>query len=129
MTVAVVLGAAVHPGGRASPTLRRRTLRAVDLLKTGQVSHVICSGGLGQNPPSEAEVMRQICAAEGVADDCILLEDQSHTTIENLANSRAILAALGNPDVVIVTDHYHKWRALLVARHLALQARASCPKQ
>jgi uncharacterized SAM-binding protein YcdF (DUF218 family) len=71
--------------------------------------------------------MRQICCASGVPDTAILLEDRSRTTLENLENTGPILMQLGQPSIVIVTDHYHKWRALLVARHLGFQARVSCP--
>lgn len=127
MSVAVVLGAAVWPGGQPSPTLRRRVLHAVELFRQGRVSHVICCGGLGRFPPREAEVMRQICLEEGLPDAAVLMEDQSHTTIENFANIRPILAGLGQPDLLIVTDAYHKWRALITARHFGLSAQATCP--
>ncbi|WP_253279940.1 YdcF family protein [Phaeobacter sp. 11ANDIMAR09] len=124
-----MLGAAVWPGGQPSPTLRRRSLHAAKLFRRGRVSHVICCGGLGKHPPSEAEVMQKICREAGVPDSAILLEDQSRTTLENLANIRALLARLDQPSIVIVTDGYHKWRALMVARHFGFQAQASCPLQ
>lgn len=129
MTTAIILGAAVWPGGTPSPTLRRRVLHGVALFKAGQVSQLICSGGLGLHPPSEAEVMRQICLSEGLPEEAILLEDRSRTTLENLTNAKDLLAAPGTTKIVIVTDSYHKWRALMVARHLGLLARASCPRQ
>lgn len=127
MTIAIILGAAVWPGGEASPTLRRRTLHGVALFKTGRVSQLICSGGLGKHPPSEAAVMREICLAEGLPTDAILLEDRSHSTLENLTNAKALIEDPETADIVIVTDHYHKWRALLTARHLGFRIRASCP--
>ncbi len=73
--------------------------------------------------------MQHVCREAGVPDSVILLEDQSRTTLENLANIRALLARLEQPNIVIVTDRYHKWRALLVARHFGFQAQASCPRQ
>lgn len=127
MTAAIILGAAVRPDGSASPTLRRRTLHAVALFESGQVSQLICSGGLGQYPPSEAAVMRDICLAEGLPQDAILLEDRSRNTLENLANAKPLLPDPKETEVLIVTDHYHKARALLTARHLGISARASCP--
>ena len=129
MTTAIILGAAVWPGGKPSPTLRRRVLHGVALFKSGQVSQLICSGGLGQHPPSEAEVMRQICLSEGVPEEAILLEDRSRTTLENLTLAMDLLAAPDTSRVLVVTDSYHKWRALMVARHLGLAARISCPRQ
>ncbi|MFC4216720.1 YdcF family protein [Pseudophaeobacter arcticus] len=127
MTVAVILGAAVQSDGTPSPTLRRRALHAVEMFRQGRVTHVICCGGLGRFPPREAEVMRRICREEGVPDAAILLEDQSHTTLENLGNIRPILADLDQPEILIVTDGYHKWRALLTARHFGFGAQVACP--
>ena len=59
--VALVLGAAVWPGGRPSPTLRRRALKAAALWHEGQVRAIIGCGGVGRHPPSEAEVIRALC--------------------------------------------------------------------
>lgn len=73
--------------------------------------------------------MQHVCREAGVPAAAILLEDKSHTTFENLANIRPILADLDQPPIVIVTDRYHKWRALMVARHFGFQAQASCPLQ
>jgi len=127
VSVAVVLGAAVQSDGQPSPTLRRRSLHAVQLFRQGRVTHVICCGGLGRFPPREAEVIRQVCLQEDLPEAAILLEDQSHSTLENLRNIRPILADLGWPEIVIVTDRYHKWRALLTARHFGYAAQADCP--
>ncbi len=73
--------------------------------------------------------MQQICREAGVPAEAILLEDKSHTTHENLVNIYPLLARLEQSSIVIVTDRYHKWRALLVARHLGFQAQVSCPLQ
>jgi uncharacterized SAM-binding protein YcdF (DUF218 family) len=126
--VAVILGAAVRPDGSPSPTLQRRCLHAVSLYQKAAVTHVICSGGLGRFGPSEASVMRQICQVHGVPDRAILIEEASRSTLENMQNIRPILADLGAPPVLIVTDFYHRWRAALTARHFAIPARMSCPK-
>lgn len=131
MTIAVVLGAAVRADGSASPTLRRRTLHAVALYKQGKVGKVICSGGIGRFPPSEAAVMHEICLAEGLPAEAIVIEDQARSTLENLSHTKRLLKRLvseaNDQHLLIITDHYHKWRALLTARHLGLSAQVSCP--
>lgn len=126
---ALVLGAAVWPGGEPSPTLRRRARHAANLFAQGAVSHVIGCGGLGRHPPSEAAVIRAICMAAGVPETAILCEDRSRSTLENIENALPLLRGLGCPPVVIVTDRYHAGRARLVARHFGLEATASCPDQ
>lgn len=125
--VAIVLGAAVWPDGQPSPTLRRRALYAAKLWQAGEVGAIIGSGGLGQYPPSEAEVIAQLCREAGVPAPAILQEDQATTTEENLRFSKAMMAATGFETAIIVTDRYHAPRARLVARRLGIKARASCP--
>lgn len=126
--VALVLGAAVWADGQASPTLHRRASHAAQLYKAGLVSHIIGCGGIGQHPPSEAAVIRDICLEHGVPAADISCEDHSTTTLQNIDNARPILNRLGVNRVVIVTDHYHSLRAKMSARHFGLQTTVSCPK-
>lgn len=118
--VAIVLGAAVWPGGTPSPTLARRAEKAAALYHTGQVVRIVASGGVGDHPPSEARVIREVLADRGVPNSAVILEEASTTTLENLANTRALLPE-GTP-VVIVSDAWHLPRARLTARRLGMQA-------
>jgi uncharacterized SAM-binding protein YcdF (DUF218 family) len=118
----IVLGSAVYPGERPSPSLAARTRKAIALYRDGYASHLIFSGGLGYNPPTEAEAMRRLALNAGVPDDAIILEDQSHSTEANLANSQAIMAAHGWRTAIIVSAPYHLFRAELVARDLGMSA-------
>ncbi len=43
----IVLGAAVWPGGRASPALAARMQHAIALYRAGYAAHLILSGGVG----------------------------------------------------------------------------------
>ena len=123
--VALVLGAAVWPGGIPSPTLKRRALKGADLVLTGKVAALIACGGLGRHAPSEAQVIRQICLDAGVPAACIHLEDLSTTTEQNIRLALPILRSLKTERVFVVTDGYHSLRAVLIARRLGLIATAS----
>jgi uncharacterized SAM-binding protein YcdF (DUF218 family) len=126
MTVAMILGAAVWPDG-PSPTLRRRTLTAARLWQAGEVTAILCCGGLGRHPPTEAAAMRDLLLAEGVPDAAILLEDRSTTTAENIALALPILRARGETRVIVVTDWYHAPRARMTARRMGLEAASRSP--
>ena len=89
MKAIVILGAAVWADG-PSPTLQRRTGKALALWQRDPSQHLIPCGGLGQHPPTEAEAMRALLMDHGVPATHILSEDQSTNTYENIAN-----AALG----------------------------------
>jgi uncharacterized SAM-binding protein YcdF (DUF218 family) len=124
MQTILILGAAVRQNG-PSPTLRRRTAHAATLWHAQPDAQIIACGGLGAYPPTEAAAMRDLLVAVGVRDGAITLEDQSTNTLENIRNG-AQLARFDT--IIIVTDRYHARRALMVARHLGLNARADCPE-
>ncbi len=118
----IVLGAAVWSGGRAGPSLYARTQHAIALYQAGYSSHLILSGGLGRYPPAEAEAMRQLALAAGVPEQALVLEDRSHSTEENLANSKALMEARGWHTALIVSDPFHMLRAEMIARDLGIDA-------
>ncbi len=121
----IVLGSAVWPGERASPSLAARTRHAVALYRAGYATHLILSGGLGQYPPSEAEAMRRIAASAGVPAEALALDETSHSTEENLQNARRIMQANGWRTALIVSDPFHLFRAKLMARDLGIEAYGS----
>ncbi|PCD77467.1 YdcF family protein [Pseudothioclava arenosa] len=121
MTTALILGAAVWPGGQPSPALRRRSEQAARAFHAGRADRIICCGGVGRHGPSEAEVMRDLLVAAGVPEGAILLETRSSTTWENIAEARALCPEL--QEVLLVSDGYHLPRARLIARAQGLVAR------
>lgn len=68
--------------------------------------------------------MAHLLQNEGIPTADIILEDQSTTTGENIANA---LPLLDTANVTIITDWYHAPRACLVARRAGLQATSSSP--
>lgn len=116
----VVLGAAVWPGGQPSPALYARTTRAVDLYKRGYASHLVLTGGLGKNPPSEAEVMRRIAVGQGVPPEAIVVEDQAHSTWDSATLVASICRDHGWSRVLVVSDPFHLARSRLVFRDQGL---------
>ncbi|THH38908.1 YdcF family protein [Aliishimia ponticola] len=119
----IILGAAVWPGGRPSPTLERRVNKAIALWREGGFDLVIPSGGPSAHPPTEAEVMQHMLIGAGVPESAILPEPYSTTTLTNAVNSAALLRPLTRPQVVVVTDGYHGLRSALTFRRLGLAAR------
>lgn len=124
MKAIMILGAAVWRDG-PSPTLRRRTQHGAALWRAQQNRVVVCCGGLGRHPPSEAEAMRDILLAEGVKAGAIHLEAASRNTAENIALARPILERLNLNEVILVSDWYHLPRARMVARRAGLIATTS----
>jgi len=125
--VLVVLGAAVHPGGIPSPTLRRRTEFAGRMLKQRDQDLVIVSGGVGRYPPAEALVMRDILTAAGVAAKRIVLDDRAANTFDTARFTRDWLARNPGREVVLITDSFHCPRSLVAFRGMGVRASAAAP--
>ena len=107
----VVLGAGVNAYGLPGPSLRARTLQAVELYKRGLAPKIIFTGGVGHNPPAEARVAAGLAMRRGVPQSAVLTEETSTTTWQNVQNAAALCRAHGVRDVVVVSDPYHVWRA------------------
>jgi len=115
----IVLGAQVRVDG-PSIALRHRLETAADYLAANHGTRCIVSGGQGANEPeSEAAAMKRFLVQSGVADGRILLEDRSTTTRENLALSSELIDEQ-DASVGIVTNDFHMFRALAMARRLGL---------
>lgn len=123
--VIVVLGAAVWPDRRPSPALRRRVAHAVHLLHSGHGKVLLMTGGLGQHPPTEGEVMRQVAIEAGVPAAQILVEQQATSTLESAIYCTRIIRQHGWSTALIVTDRYHLPRALLAFQSFGLQVSGS----
>lgn len=118
---ALVLGAAVW-GEKPSPIFRERINHAIWLYRTGRVRMLIFTGGTPQNHyPTEAEVGRRYAIKQGIAPSDILIENRSRTTYENLKNASEEGHSIGLKSYLIVSDHYHMCRAMLIAHDLGMR--------
>jgi len=123
----VVFGAAVWPNGRPSPALRRRTLHAVSLVKSGLAGHLLVTGGTGKHPPSEARVMKHIAQAHGLSSELIFTEETGTSTFHSARECRKIMRRNRWSSALIVTDPYHIPRACFIFRSLGFKADGSAP--
>lgn len=111
----IVLGAQWKVSGPGY-VLRKRLDKAIEYLQANPGTQVIVSGGQGPNEPiSEAEGMRGYLMEAGIAQGRIRSEDQSSSTYENLAFSSELLDKELDR-VVLVTNNFHMFRALGIAR-------------
>lgn len=123
--VAVVLGAQVLRGGRASRTLQARVRHAASLYEAGVVDLIVPTGGLGEHGPPEAEVMARILKDAGVPEEALLLEDKALSTWDSALRVGGICRERGIERVRLVTDPLHCVRALGAFRWVGLGAWAS----
>lgn len=122
---AVVLGAQVLAGGRPSGTLRARALQAARLYADGEVTLLIPTGGIGEHPPSEAEVMVGIFWEAGVPEGAILPEGKAESTWESARLVAGMARERGIRDLVVVTDPLHCVRTVGAFRAEGFEVGAS----
>lgn len=121
----IVLGAKVT-GQRPSLVLEERLIAAKAYLDTHPDVVAILSGGQGKDEIiSEAQGMYQYLVEKGVQKDRLIKEDQSTTTYENLQYSLDIIKERGlSKDLAIVSNNFHIYRALWIARSMGLDAKS-----
>ena len=113
--VCIILGAQMKESG-PSDVLQRRLDRALEYLQVNPGTMVVVSGGQGSNEPvSEAQGMRDYLVARGIAEERILMEDASTDTWENLDYSSKLIDK-SEDSVVIVTNNFHVFRAVFIAK-------------
>lgn len=116
----IVLGAQMKPAG-PSVVLKFRLDAAYDYLLANEDTLCVVSGGQGANEPcTEAEGMYNYLVERGIAPERILMEDKSTDTSENIAFSAALIGGT-DKDVGIVTNNFHVFRGVMLARHAGFE--------
>ena len=120
----IVHGCALIHGDQVSRILARRIELALKLFrKSGEKALLVVSGGRGSDETiSEAAAMRDYLTEKGVPKERILLEDQSHSTRENLRfTDQLLLERGGGGRIALVTSGYHVFRCVWIAHEMAFR--------
>lgn len=116
----IVLGAQMKENG-PSAALKFRLDEAYDYLIENDNTLCIVSGGQGSNEPcTEAQGMYEYLVKKGIAPERIIKEDKSTDTSENLLFSAQFLDK-EDDRVGIVTNNFHVFRGVQLAKHLGIQ--------
>lgn len=119
---AIVLGAAVW-GNQVSPVFKERINHAINLYRQGRIRKLIFTGGQGnRNEPTEAAAARNYALQNGVPLSDVLIEQQSHTTYENMVYAKRLADQNGLKKILIVSDPLHMKRAVTMAHDVGLDA-------
>lgn len=116
----IVLGAKVNGDpAKPSPVLLERLTTALTYLEANPKTKVVVSGGQGADESqSEASVMSDYFIAQGIERNRIIREDDSTRTMENLMNTKE---KIGLGQTVIVSNDFHMYRALMLARRIGIE--------
>lgn len=108
----IILGAKT-----GSVTIEARMDRALEYLESNPDTMVVVTGGKGADETmSEGEYMRMGLIQRGIDDSRIIVENRSTSTAENLEYSRNLIGDR-NASVAVVSNDYHVFRAMGIARN------------
>ena len=116
--VALVLGAGLK-NGKPSPVLKDRLDTALMLYKNNKVSKIIVSGDHGNKNYDEVNVMKNYLKNEGVLSEDIFMDHAGFSTYDSIYRLREIFNV---KKVIIVTQKYHLYRSLYIAKKLEIDA-------
>jgi len=115
----LVLGARVWDNGQPSGILKDRINTGVALYESGASDRLLMSGDHGQEDYDEVNAMKDYAIESGVASEVIFMDHAGFSTYESVYRARDIFQI---KTVVIVSQKYHLYRALYIARALGLDA-------
>jgi SanA protein len=115
----MVLGASVHRNGEMSLILSDRVDRAIDLYKLGKAKRFLLSGDHGRNDYDEVNSMKNYLLKHGIDSNDIFLDHAGFDTYSSMIRAKEIF----NVDsLYIVSQNYHLYRAVYIARQIGLNA-------
>ncbi len=117
----LVLGAGVRADGTASPMLADRVQVACDLYLSCPENAAVplLMSGDHTGDYNEVSVMKDLATAAGVPSEDVFLDHAGYSTYESLWRAKEIYGAR---KIVIVSQGYHLYRALFIARELGMEA-------
>ena len=115
----IVLGCQVKDDGRLSHMLEDRVKRGVALYHAGAAPKLLMSGDHGRENYDEVDAMKRYAVENGVPVADVFMDHAGFSTYETMYRAKAIFGA---KKVLIVTQQYHLYRALYIARQLGLEA-------
>lgn len=114
--VAIVLGTGLRDN-EPNRSLRYRLDMALEYHQRNPYALIVVSGGLGTGRQvTEAYAMARYLVYHGVPSEIILLEDNSHSTYQNMRFSRELLE--GDISIVVITNDFHIYRGTRFAKQV-----------
>lgn len=115
----LVLGAGVREDGSPSLMLGDRLNTSISLYETGICDRVLMSGDHGREEYDEVNVMKGIAVEAGIPSEHVFMDHAGFSTYDSLYRAKHIFQV---DQVIIVTQEYHLYRALYIAKSLGLEA-------
>ena len=114
----MVLGAGIWGDG-PSPMLEDRLLEGLRLYNQKVSSKLVMSGDHGNIDYDEVNIMKSFAVEQGVPSEDVFMDHAGFDTYDSMYRIRDVFGA---KKIVIVTQKYHLYRAIYIAKRLGLEA-------
>ncbi len=115
----LVLGCLVHTDGDPSDMLEDRLKRGVALYDAGAAPKLLMSGDHGREGYDEVDAMKRYAVEAGIPSADVFMDHAGFSTYESVYRAKEIFCA---DKILIVTQEYHLYRALYIARAMGIEA-------
>lgn len=115
----IVLGAGVKNDNTPTKMLEDRIIIGDKLYNENASNKIIMSGDHGREEYDEVNAMKKYAIEEGIPSEDIFMDHAGFETYDTMYRAKEIF---GVKKVVIVTQKYHLYRALYIAKSLGLEA-------
>lgn len=122
----LVLGCAVWADNQPSPMLKDRLDTAIELYRKGAAPKLLLSGDNSIPEYSEPDCMYKYVLDKGVPDEDIFLDFAGFSTYDSVYRAKEVFCA---DRMIIVTQKYHIFRALKIAKALGIEAKGASADQ
>lgn len=114
----LVLGAGLRPDGTPNHMLKDRLDKGIELYMEGAAPKLLLSGDNGQEEYDEVNAMKDYVLSAGIPSEDIFMDHAGFSTYESMYRARDIFLV---KKAIIVTQRYHQYRALYLARRLGIE--------
>lgn len=114
----LILGAGIW-GDKPSPMLEDRLKEGITLYKKGTTKKIIMSGDHSREDYDEVKIMKEYAESEGVSSEDIFMDHAGFSSYDSVYRAKEIF---GVQKMIIVTQKYHLYRSLYIAKKLGIEA-------
>lgn len=114
----LILGAGIWRD-KPSPMLEDRLKEGITLYKKGTTKKIIMSGDHSREDYDEVKIMKEYAESEGVPSEDIFMDHAGFSSYDSVYRAKEIF---GVQNMIIVTQKYHLYRSLYIAKKLGIEA-------
>lgn len=115
----LVLGCGLKPDGSPSDMLLYRLEVGCDIYKNGKAEKLLLTGDNHDESYNEPKAMKETSLKNKIKKDEMIIDDYGFSTFESISNARD---KFNQNKIIIVTQRYHLYRALYIAKSLGIDA-------